>query len=936
MMNIPNELSGLSRVSLNDQGAFVSATTEANLKSWLYYFPFLYCFSLSNNQTLLWESHDGAICLYFLRRHDDKYRLDLYLPPFPFSPAAMKHVLERIASFNGARFCRILWADEQLKTPLESEGFRTRPIEQEYVYDTEQVRSLSGKNFHRLRRNLNRVKKIPNLELRGYRPTDEEPCRELLRRWRRFLRDEKDVEVSGYYYSERCLDHALSFQGDILRGEVITVDNRVCGFAFAGRISASYGSLFLAISDHDVAGLGYLQRFSLIVNSQGIPYFNDSSDTGRAGLAEVKKSFNPVEIHNLYRAHLPEPALSRGPDRRAWSAVANATDGASSVPPSPPSSAERRLEASTPAQSPGSSGLSIMPSSEEIATLVREAIYRDLASYRAAELALTNPTVHASVLVKPRSRGRRLDRLWVNGRGGMATLLEALQVMQGPARRYARQMDVIEIGIAHSFQRLAPEAAIDDLPRRLTGVKGLLLRAGDLVVGVAPSEMIAANRGLSASRDRLLEENGLSEADLRSGRAELYLFDAFTVLVHLGPPARAALLYRGSTVVLPSAISQAETQRTADDMSTWMLRQVNDQGRMVYKYLPSRGRESDGDNTIRQMMATICLNRIAQRTGRAEDREIADRNLAHNVAKYVRAENGIGVAIEGEKVKLGGMALAALAIHENPGGKRFSTQFDQLCAGIDLLWQPDGSFKTFLRPAERNDNQNFYPGETLLLWASRLDAAPDADLRERFLKSFAYYRGFFEANPNPAFVPWHTQAYCLALRKLDNRELVEFVFRINDWLLPMQQWDGAPAPDLKGRFYNPEHPEYGPPHASSTGVYLEGLIDAFVLARRLGETARAERYRIAIARGIRSLRQLQFRSDDDMFYVSKRERVFGGIRTEMYDNIIRCDNVQHGLMGILKILQEFTEPDYLLSPADQGQAAAAQATPLVAGGPASA
>jgi hypothetical protein len=581
-----------------------------------------------------------------------------------------------------------------------------------------------------------------------------------------------------------------------------------------------------------------------------------------------------------------------------------------------------------------------MLNSEAIAALVREAIYRDLASYRVADIALATPTLHASVLVKPRSQGRRLDRLWVNGRGGMATLLEALQVMQGFAKRYRRPMDVIEIGIAHSFQRLTAEAATGDMPRRLTGLKGLLLRAGDLVVGVAPSEMIAANRDISASRDRLLEENGLSGRDLHSGRAELFLFDAFTVLVYLGPPARASLLYRGSQLVQPSAISQAEAERTAEDMSTWMRRQVNGKGRMVYKYWPSRGRESDGDNTIRQWMATVCLNRIARRTGTAADREIADRNLAHNLATYYRDENGVGVVLEADKVKLGSIALAALAIHENPGAARFSTPFARLRAGIDLLWQPDGSFRTFLRPAERNDNQNFYPGETLLLWASLLDVAPDAALSERFLKSFAYYRDFFEANANPAFVPWHTQAYCLALRKLDNREMVDFVFRMNDWLLEMQQWDAAPYPDLKGRFHNPERPEFGPPHASSTGVYLEGLIDAFVLARRLGETERAERYRTAIVRGLRSLRQLQFRSDDDMYYISKRERVFGGVRTETYENTIRCDNVQHGLMGILKILRDFEAADYRLAAADSIKAAADSAIaaeqPLTAGGPGSA
>jgi hypothetical protein len=88
------------------------------------------------------------------------------------------------------------------------------------------------------------------------------------------------------------------------------------------------------------------------------------------------------------------------------------------------------------------------------------------------------------------------------------------------------------------------------------------------------------------------------------------------------------------------------------------------------------------------------------------------------------------------------------------------------------------------------------------------------------------------------------------------------------------------------------------------------LIDAFVLAQRHGQTQRADRYRTAIVRGLRSIRQLQFRSDDDMFYVSRRERVLGGVRTEVYNNTIRVDNVQHGLMAILKILSQFGEADF--------------------------
>ena len=235
---------------------------------------------------------------------------------------------------------------------------------------------------------------------------------------------------------------------------------------------------------------------------------------------------------------------------------------------------------------------------------------------------------------------------------------------------------------------------------------------------------------------------------------------------------------------------------------------------------------------------------------------------------------------------------------------------------VDTLWQPSGEFNTFLLPTDRHDNQNFYPGEALLFWATRLAREQGGD-PARFLRSFAFYRRWHRIHRNPAFVPWHTQAYYTALPVAgeDAGELRDFIFEMNDWLLGMQQWETAPDPDLRGRFYNPRHPEYGPPHASSTGVYLEGLIDAFDLARREGDAARAGRYRLAILRGLRSLIQLQFRDEIDMYYVVQRERVLGGIRTEVYNNAIRVDNVQHGLMAILKILTRMSPEELRLVPA---------------------
>ena len=131
---------------------------------------------------------------------------------------------------------------------------------------------------------------------------------------------------------------------------------------------------------------------------------------------------------------------------------------------------------------------------------------------------------------------------------------------------------------------------------------------------------------------------------------------------------------------------------------------------------------------------------------------------------------------------------------------------------------------------------------------------------------------------------------------------------MNDWLLPMQQWDGL-AEDLRGRFFDPLRPDFGPPHAASTGAYLEGLADAAELARARNDRGRAAAYRRAIKRGLRSLRQLQFRGPEDAFYVSKRRRVMGALRVEAYDNTIRIDSAAHALAAAVKLMRRVDQPE---------------------------
>jgi hypothetical protein len=302
MLKIQKLLNDLQTLSLEHQSEFLAAVEMSHQTSWLYYFPFLFCFSLARSRTILWEWVDESICIYFLRERDQGLRLDLYLPPFPFTTDALKTAEERVNWFNSAKSCRIIWLEEAQRSLVEPEGYKVEFQEDEFIYDTKLVAAASGSQFYRLRQRTSRARRIPHLQIRNYRAGDRDACRALLSRWRRHLVKDKGVDVGGFSYTRSALEHASLFKDNILKGEVIIVDDELRAFTFGGKINSSYGSIFITISDHAFDGLGYIQRQSFIKDNQDFRFYNDSSDTGRKGILNLKDAFRPVAKNKLYRA----------------------------------------------------------------------------------------------------------------------------------------------------------------------------------------------------------------------------------------------------------------------------------------------------------------------------------------------------------------------------------------------------------------------------------------------------------------------------------------------------------------------------------------------------------------------------------------------------------------------------------------------------------
>ncbi|MEZ4426375.1 MAG: hypothetical protein R3A51_01645 [Nannocystaceae bacterium] len=530
-----------------------------------------------------------------------------------------------------------------------------------------------------------------------------------------------------------------------------------------------------------------------------------------------------------------------------------------------------------------------------------------------ADVAQVLQDTHGIAYVCLRRGGRALAEAWSSGHQETwaAALCQALARARGGVTGARASVDAVEVclGLAPERARIDKDrAALASHERR--GIAGLELTCAAGRERFAPTAQIARNRRTEKWLEAAQKALGLSDAQLAGDDVTLSRFPCAQQLI-----TRADLtvhpLLRGKPLVEPTAITRAGVRELEALWADFLVRGVQPDGRMQYIYYPSRGEEDrKRNNMIRQWMATLALIRLARRRGDKRLIKLADDNLRFNLRAFYRPSGKLGLIEYNHKVKLGAVALAVLSIVEHPQRKQLKRVEPRLWATIDHLWRPGGAFRTFFKPAERNDVQNFYPGEALLAWAARLCEGDDPALYERFMASFHHYRDWHRAQRNPAFVPWHTQAYYEVWRRTGEAALRDFIFEMNDWLLAMQQWDDVAAPDARGRFYDPRHPEYGPPHASATGVYLEGLIDAFALAREVGDSARVAAYRQAILRGLRSARQLTFFGDVDMFYVSKRDALRGGVRNTVYDNVVRVDNVQHNLMAVFKVLDRFTDDDF--------------------------
>jgi len=428
------------------------------------------------------------------------------------------------------------------------------------------------------------------------------------------------------------------------------------------------------------------------------------------------------------------------------------------------------------------------------------------------------------------------------------------------------------------------------------------------------SVAIEGGNNLKTLKEKLCKKAGLEEQCSSDDKPTFYYFPT----LHFATTRfsnEVTTLYRSSTPTCIPDMTLSEVEEMRDRTLVWLLNNAHKSGNTTYEYDPGKGKYPKRNNMIRFWMSAKQLATLANYDERVIP--LHERNLAYGLGKWYTEEEDVGYIYFNDKSKIGANGMALSTLVASPYFEEQESKAHALARSIIALQDEDGKLKPFYKePSYEYDAENllaYYSGEGIIGLIDLFEKTGDKTYLDAAVKSQDYYVGEYvdrsEENYNPPYVPWHTMSLSKLYGHTGDTRYRDAIFTLNDRLIEIQNKTGLPYPDHLGRFYDPEHPEYGVPFSGSTAIYVEGLVYAYELAVSEGDDWRAQDYKNSIVLGIHNLRNLQFQGPN-MYYLSKPDRVRGAIKYRVDDHRIRIDTVQHTLDALSATLAAFSDDEY--------------------------
>jgi len=460
------------------------------------------------------------------------------------------------------------------------------------------------------------------------------------------------------------------------------------------------------------------------------------------------------------------------------------------------------------------------------------------------------------------------------------------------------EIDGVEMELTYLFNK-KKESNRESLEKNMEiGIHGLEIKSSSGGAIFKESVPIDKQYSFDKTLERLCKKAGLDKLCSFSKSVRFYIYDA----VSFGGDraGNVAEYYRYNTVLNANEVNSVLISERLKLAENWFLNNVNEAtGILEYEYYPHSDAYSEkiGSN-LRIVAALWAMSSLKNHLG--DDSSLTA--LIYRMTDYYLSLSeceGMGESKSCyiKKIDSGKIALNAfliLSLMENDRYPDSIAIMESLAEGILRQQREDGSFKSHFG-SDKAGGEKYYPGEAMLALASLYREIPDARYLEAVKKAFPYYRDYWRNNKNTAMVPWHTRADRILFEETGDRQYADFIFEMTDWIIDRYQVKESPYFDEIGGMPKGD-PDF------TTYVYMEGVTDAYAVALKAGDMARAAKYRDSVREGIRFTLQGQF-TPENSFFVKNKKRVVGGFRKSLTSTDIRIDYLQHAIFALLKALE---------------------------------
>ncbi|MBI2653000.1 AMMECR1 domain-containing protein [Candidatus Woesearchaeota archaeon] len=429
------------------------------------------------------------------------------------------------------------------------------------------------------------------------------------------------------------------------------------------------------------------------------------------------------------------------------------------------------------------------------------------------------------------------------------------------------------------------------------GLDGVRIEKNEDSAIFVPAIPIHQEWGTTKLLQNLCENSNLQKNCWQDDKIKLFKYDSISFL---GAQNYVADIYRAVPLIKQETVDKDRIYKSIMLASDWQLRVQKDDGNYEYFFNPVTEYYSKENNLIRQVITAWSMIQAFNLTGNKTYLLSAERNINY-ILTYMKREGSLGYLEFNNISNLGSVATTLIAILELPNYKKYDEEINMFSNFLLFMQREDGSFKSYYKSNYSDDN-DFYPGEALLALVELYNKTGNVKYLKAVERAFPFYSDYFAKTKHFGFIRWQISAFYEAFKILNKEEYANFVFDMADWIVD-KQYDEKNAiyPDFSGGFnQNESVPTF------SSGVYIEGIADAYELAKSVGDTNRAKKYGKSLNLASRFILQLQF-DYNNSYYIEDAEEVIGAVRESLTSNNLRIDYTSHNILALIKIYEVYDE-----------------------------